>query len=1070
MTTPPPPPVTHRDDVVAVVVSRGPSAYLADVLTSVAQQSVLPRHIIVADTSASEGLQAQVRAIAATHLSGLSWELVRTSRSRTFGSAVKEALRSHGTSAQLPPWLWLLEDDSAPEAGVLATLINAVEHSGAIAIAGPKQVRWDNPRIVTEVGFSATRYGQRHTGIESDEIDQGQYDSREDVLAVGLAGALVRTDVWQELGGTDPVLGPFGDSYDLSRRSRLAGYRVVVVPQAIVRHARLALHGQRPRQSDRAQPAAPPSTLLSVGPRRRIQTYLLLLTCPAWTIPLVVLWALLAAPVRAVGRLLATEPSAARGEVGAALWVLTRIPAAISARLRTKKTRRVPVRALRALESTRAEIAALRREDRRTRAEQRAGVLQPWTDLELADARVAASRRRRWAGLTFMLLIGITAATVGRLIPGIIQRQPLTADALHPTDLDFGTAWAAVTSGWIPTDIGAPGVGDPLLVLIAGLTWLTGSTALTVGIVILLVTLVAGFGAWAASGQLTRSVALRLWTVVMYVSVPVFTTALSQGRLGGLVVHALLGWFVWALIRSTNAGRTVHGTELSARGTIISAATAGLLLCIMVAAAPVIGGIVILVVAVMSLTGFRPRRHLMTVLIPAVALLIPTIWHVIDRGAPETWQLAFASTSGAHTETLPWWQQVLGLTQPPSETVTSGFLSQLGAYLPVVLGLVMVALAVIGLLGRGQQGKVARIGWLLAATGLLTGVLAQRTVIGADAATSYYAWPGPGLSVMTVGLLMASASGLQVLARSVSRREFGSQHLVVASALILAALTPAATLVTWSSGWSANASLQLASDSPVPPVATYLQQGPRQVRVITLQSDDDAIQFRVLRTSDNDLMAQSHTVALDRLHALNDTDAPRPQDALIEAVGHISTGSASTEPANTFAHYGIASVILNLEQTLDDDQRLRVMNAIDATPGFERVTESDEWIIWRVVATEPAGEPAWARTTDPGESITVPAGELRAKGRIEPGAVDRMLIVAEQYDSSWRASFNGDDLDPVEAHGHVAFEIGAAEGAVKVWYDWPIRWPWLITTAAVLGVYFLLALPVGRRRRAGTRV
>lgn len=1068
MTTPPPPPASQRDDVVAIVVSRGPSPYLAEVLTGVARQSVLPRHIIVADTSTSESLHAQVRAIAATNLAGLSWELIRSSRSRTFGSAVKEALHSY-ESTQRPPWLWLIEDDSAPEVTVLARLINAVEHSAAIAIAGPKQVRWDNPRVVTEVGFSATRYGQRHTGIESDEIDQGQYDSREDVLAVGLAGALVRSDVWQELGGTDPVLGPFGDSYDLSRRTRLAGYRVVVVPQAVVRHARLALHGQRSRQVGHAHPADPPSTLLSVGPRRRIHTYLLLLTCPAWAIPLVVLWALIAAPVRAVGRLLATEPSAARGEIGAALWILTRIPAAISARMRARKTRRVPARALRALESTRAEIAALRREDRRTRAEQRAGVLQPWSDLEIADARVAAARRRRWAGLAFVFLIGLTAATVGRLLPGIIQGEPLVADALNPTHLSFGDAWAAVTSGWIPTDVGAPGVGDPLLVFVAALTWLTGSTALTVGIIVALATLVAGFGAWAASGQMTRSVALRMWTVVMYVGVPVFTTSLSQGRLGGLVVHALLGWFIWALLRSTNAGRTVHGTELSVRGTIISAATAGLLLCIMVAAAPIIGGIAILAVSVMALAGLRPRRHLITILLPATAILIPTIWHIADRGVDTTWQLAFASTSGAYTDTIPWWQQVLGLTQSPSEAATGGFLGQLSAYLPVLLGIVVVLLAVIGLIGRERQGKIARIGWFVAATGLLTGIVAQRTVIGADAATSYYAWPGPSLSVMTIGLLMASASGLQVLARSVSRREFGSQHLVVASALIIAALAPSATLFVWSSTWSANASLQLASASPVPPVATYLQQGPRQVRVLTLQSDDDAIQFRVLRTSYNDLMAQSHTVALDNLHALNDPDAVQPQDALIEAVGHVSTGSTSTEPADTFARYGVASVVLDLAQTLDDDQRLRVMNAIDATPGFERVTESDDWIIWRVVATDPAGEPAWARLTDT-ESVTIPAAELRAHGRIETGSAGRTVVVAEQYDSGWQASVDGTDVELIEANGHVAFTVGAHDGEMKIWYDWPLRWPWLTATAAILGVYLLLALPVGRRRRAGMSV
>ena len=41
--------------------------------------------------------------------------------------------------------------------------------------------------------------------LDEDEIDQGQHDDREDVLAVGTAGMLVRPAVWDELGGTDPV-------------------------------------------------------------------------------------------------------------------------------------------------------------------------------------------------------------------------------------------------------------------------------------------------------------------------------------------------------------------------------------------------------------------------------------------------------------------------------------------------------------------------------------------------------------------------------------------------------------------------------------------------------------------------------------------------------------------------------------------------------------------------------------------------------------------------------------------------------------------------------------------------
>src|SRR5699024_12637694 len=70
------------------------------------------------------------------------------------------------------------------------------------------------------------------------------------VLAVGTAGMLVERGLWRRLGGPDPVLGPFEDGRDVSQRARLAGHRVVVVPRAVVRHARAGYRGWREERSE----------------------------------------------------------------------------------------------------------------------------------------------------------------------------------------------------------------------------------------------------------------------------------------------------------------------------------------------------------------------------------------------------------------------------------------------------------------------------------------------------------------------------------------------------------------------------------------------------------------------------------------------------------------------------------------------------------------------------------------------------------------------------------------------------------------------------------------------------
>jgi GT2 family glycosyltransferase len=58
------------------------------------------------------------------------------------------------------------------------------------------------------------------------------------VPCIACGGAMmVRTDVFQQLGGFDPTFGPFGpEDLDFSLRLSKAGYRALYVPQAMAYH------------------------------------------------------------------------------------------------------------------------------------------------------------------------------------------------------------------------------------------------------------------------------------------------------------------------------------------------------------------------------------------------------------------------------------------------------------------------------------------------------------------------------------------------------------------------------------------------------------------------------------------------------------------------------------------------------------------------------------------------------------------------------------------------------------------------------------------------------------------
>src|SRR5699024_8948403 len=85
------------------------------------------------------------------------------------------------------------------------------------------------------VGHRLTRSGRDADAQVPEELDQGQHDQRVDVLGVPLPGMLVRSDVLAEVGGIDKAFDAGTEGLDLSWRSHLAGHRVVLATDAVIR-------------------------------------------------------------------------------------------------------------------------------------------------------------------------------------------------------------------------------------------------------------------------------------------------------------------------------------------------------------------------------------------------------------------------------------------------------------------------------------------------------------------------------------------------------------------------------------------------------------------------------------------------------------------------------------------------------------------------------------------------------------------------------------------------------------------------------------------------------------------
>lgn len=68
------------------------------------------------------------------------------------------------------------------------------------------------------------------------EQDKGQYDVPRPCISCGGA-MMVRSDIFQQLNGFDPLFGPFGpEDLDFSLRLQKAGYKAVYIPKAVGYH------------------------------------------------------------------------------------------------------------------------------------------------------------------------------------------------------------------------------------------------------------------------------------------------------------------------------------------------------------------------------------------------------------------------------------------------------------------------------------------------------------------------------------------------------------------------------------------------------------------------------------------------------------------------------------------------------------------------------------------------------------------------------------------------------------------------------------------------------------------
>lgn len=209
-----------------IVVNYNGGALLIECLGSVYRFKNRDFELILVDNNSSDGSEVT----AAKLFPGL--KLVKNEKNVGFAKANNVALEM-----AVGRWVVLLNPDTIVTPGWLDTLVRCAESGDHVGIVTPKLLRKDKVTIDSTghlLEFETGRTADRGSG----EPDRGQYDRVQEVPSCCFACAVIRKEVFEDIGPLDDKMILYFEDVDFSLRARIAGWKIIYCPRTSVYHVR----------------------------------------------------------------------------------------------------------------------------------------------------------------------------------------------------------------------------------------------------------------------------------------------------------------------------------------------------------------------------------------------------------------------------------------------------------------------------------------------------------------------------------------------------------------------------------------------------------------------------------------------------------------------------------------------------------------------------------------------------------------------------------------------------------------------------------------------------------------
>lgn len=997
----------HR--VTAVLVSHNGALWLPEVVAALTSQTRPIDHITAVDTGSEDSSTKLLKSARIPFFT--------TDRETGFGQAVSLAVDKLPAAIE-HEWIWLIHDDCAPAPTALAELLAAVDDRPQVVMAGPKLLGWHDRTHLLEAGISIAGNGARWTGLEPLEYDQGQHDGIHDVLAVSTAGALIRRDVFEELGGLDQNLSLFRDDVDFGWRARAAGHSVVAATSAVAFHAQASATERRSIDVEGAFLHRP--LLLD----RRNAAYVLLANSSWWILPWIALQLLGSAFARAIGYLLAKLPGYAGDEILAIGTLFIRPGQIIEARKVRKKQRFISARVVAAYIpprwsqlrlATERVVETLRSKIFPENTTTTSSILDSSEDEDLLTPVNTSNwfsifKRPDVLGFLALAVISIVNSRnrFGALVGGALPISPAGA-----TDL-----WRTYFESWHQVGMGSSSATPSWVAVTAIASLLVfGKVQFFITLFFLIAPLLIMWSGFVLLKNFTSNRWISIPAAFLYAISPVTVAAISTGHIATLLMLMIAPFLAmllkdWLLIESYS-WRRIFGISL-----LLSLLYAFTLMSFIIALCAA------LVVALENFEQYSIHHNKALfkdqILKRAALVFVPLLVN-----AP------YSLEAMIHPSRL--------LTEPGLLIPGGGPLAVLlgnpggAGSLPLWLISPILLVLVVSLFSSTYARQIAEygVGFLILAV-----VAGSLSISSHGNESSAKVWAGPILALVTLASVSAGTVMLDRLRETLVLSHIHYRHIL--SALLLFVTFTYGLLTVGYSVTSGANSLVQANRSTVMPAFLSVES---DTKILVLRevgsASDKKIQYYISRGDDI---------------SLGEPDvAPQQNQAIATAARALIDGSGISS-SKVLGDYGVKYVYVK------NRFKKEIVRSIDGLGGFTRTSATSLGVVWRV--SEPTGRLLFINKD--GARSVLEAGDFGARTFV-PGA--GKLILTESFNRSWQILENGYRLDRTRnENGLPTFTVTEA-GEISLLHDGTVRRGWLSLQFIFVVVVLVMALPAGRRKR-----